>query len=253
MRRKRRYTWFPILGTQFGGGTENLGVFFNQLDTISPVRRDLVSNTVVTALVPDFSSENTADATTGDAFVSTLRDRVEGQDWLLKRLVGKIFVQNNQVLTSETEGWPYALVKAGFFVARADDDNQGVCSLAATEASPWGIQNVMNPWIWQRSWMLSNPGWGDASVGNSAGWPGRAPCTNYGGYGSGVMDGPHIDSRVARRITKEHRLWFAITALGWAATGNPNVDVGAQAANISYTLDLRVLGAMRKAKSVSSF
>ena len=88
-----------------------------------------------------------------------LRDEVEGQSWLLKRLVGNIFCQyvNADGNSDPSQFWRQALVTAGFFVSRNIDSIQGEPDLDYDEYDPMFLDNITNPWIWRRSWILSNP------------------------------------------------------------------------------------------------
>ena len=134
-----------------------------------------------------------------------LRDEVEGQSWLLKRLVGNIFCQyvNADGNSDPSQFWRQALVTAGFFVSRNIDSIQGEPDLDYDEYDPMFLDNITNPWIWRRSWILSNPEGNvvrdDFPIANS----------NYVGDASG----PHIDSKVKRRILREQRLFFALTKI----------------------------------------
>jgi len=238
-RRKQKFTWLPVLGSRFGEGEAFYGTstFFEEL---VPPLLDINPPTMDNAglfcipVVPDFSQQpDILDLT------ASLRDRVEGQDWLLKRLVGKLHVSTRDEDTTDT--WPAVLVTCGFFVARSYDADPAACDLQDEEIDPRATDNVQDPWIWRRTWKLgvtSSNDWGYAG-----GWP-----KNNAAYGS-VADGPHIDSKVARRITREHRLWFAGSAFGVSPRGLISDDE----CHIDLSLDLRVLGAMRRGKNVSSF
>ena len=131
----------------------------------------------------------------------------KGQSWLLKRLVGNIFCQyvNADGNSDPSQFWRQALVTAGFFVSRNIDSIQGEPDLDYDEYDPMFLDNITNPWIWRRSWILSNPEGNvvrdDFPIANS----------NYVGDASG----PHMGSKVKRRILREQRLFFALTAVGW--------------------------------------
>lgn len=243
-RRKSKYSWFPVLGSIFSGdgGTHRVSTFFNEL-TVRGDDSDIptVGNGMfIMPLVPDFTPQEA-----GGTTEFTLSDFVQGQDYILKRIVGKIFVSLDQP-QGTTAGWPSILVTAGFFVARNDEDNTADIALDDTSIDPQGLLNVQNPWIWRRQWMLGNPGvFADAFTGNP-GWP-----QNNAGY-PGVLDGPHIDSKVARRIVREQRLWFVCSAMGISPGGTQQPPDGADT-RVNVALDVRILGAMRRAKNKSAF
>lgn len=256
MRRRRRskYTWFPTLGTVFTTTPpEEDPVSYHDAGFLIP--RTYVPGSLTTGatptngvatytfpIVPDFTAETTF-AASGNDF--SLRDRVEGQDWLLKRLVGKIFLTTGQLQTNTT-GWDAVRITAGFFVARAEDDQQNQVDLFEEEFNTMAADNVQDPWIWRRSWMLSSR----VTTTPNSGFAGNNTI-----LGAGIFDGPHIDSKVARRITREHRLWFVVNAAGFDVDGDPAGGRAAETENpfISGWLDLRVLGTMRRGKNKSSF
>lgn len=183
----------------------------------------------------------------------------------MMRIVGKLFAErkNFAFSGSQDDPDPAVLFGAGFFVARANDLSVGggsgtpIGSATIQERrdhySPLDTDTVREPWIWRRTWILGLSGRAPRSstaVGPdfptatifTAHWP-----ASTGLYGS-VMDGPHIDSKVKRRIGQDDRLWFAISAtpypLGQNTSGNLNVE--------GY-LDYRLFGALRKARSRSAF
>ena len=170
-----------------------------------------------------------------------LRDEVEGQSWLLKRLVGNIFCQyvNADGNSDPSQFWRQALVTAGFFVSRNIDSIQGEPDLDYDEYDPMFLDNITNPWIWRRSWILSNPEGNvvrdDFPIANS----------NYVGDASG----PHIDSKVKRRILREQRLFFALTAVGWDGERREVQSLGPSQGEIHAYLGLRIFGKMMRGKN----
>lgn len=237
----------PTLGIPFGGG-EGETYRRNAFEVlIHPgVDKGIApggdTNSMQTGpIVPDF----TAFQQSQNAFEYTLADQVQGQDWLMKRIVGKIHLK----ATAGTGGagglafWSDILVTFGIFVAKAFDDDQAAIDLSDSEIDPQNTQNIRNPWAFRRSWTLSSPTEGGANI--------SFPCTTAG-YNS-VQDGPHVDIKVARRIRKEERLWYVVTCQG-ANVGVTSVSgtTGDQP-EILGQVDLRVLGAMRRASSRSTF
>lgn len=240
MRRKRaKYTWFPINGSSFGASEGDPYTVNSQFGEVIVPVLDITAPTTengglsILSLVPDFTvnQDNTA--------ANTLLDKVQGQEYVLKRIVGKIFVSQRSF--GVDEAWPATIVTAGIFVARAIDDSQGEVDLQDNEVDPNDVHNIEQPWIWRRSWKLGDPATTDYALAGA--WP-----TNNAGY-PGVMDGPHIDAKVARRVRREHRLWLAVSAFGVSPSG---LSATGQAA-IDYQIDIRLLGAMRKGRNESSF
>lgn len=242
MRRKRgKYTWFPVLGSSFGAtpgpDANHVGFVFQEL--IVPAL-DITPPTIengglaVNAVVPDFTQYNDGTAT------ASLLDEVQGQEYVLKRIVGKIFVSLRQTAGLE-DPWPAVIVTCGLLVARALDESQGEIELQDNEVDPNNALNAGQPWIWRRSWKFSNF---EVSESNDAGaWP-----ANNSQCGS-VLDGPHIDAKVSRRVRREHRLWLASSAFGISPTGL----TATSGAAVDINMDIRLLGAMRRGRNESSF
>lgn len=141
---------------------------------------------------------------------NALADYTQG-GYILKRVVGKLFVAARQ--EDPTEGnavIPGVLVTASLEVLRTDPNTNnptGLADLTVYDAQAAG--NERDPWIWQRSWILSN---GNAVNFNEAAdksW-GFFPYSNAE-YGS-VLDGPHVDAKAKRRIGTEERLALIVSA-----------------------------------------
>lgn len=255
-RRRSKGTWFPIFGQLVGieGQQETVAGVDGQV----PVAGAGGLNTALHVLTLDAPRE-----TQTDDF--TLAD-VLGSEYLLRRIVGKIFILNAGGATSP----PFAKVTAGFFVARADPENSfyplgagtNLIPPGSTEAqasfSPLEQQTQREPWLWRRSWILGNPGivqnsadpgsaTGTAKLGAST-WEQFPPCT--AGYGS-VLDGPHLDAKTLRRVGQDDRLYFAVSACRWPLTADPG---GLPPnGNLVYHLDYRIFGSLRKAKQTGRF
>lgn len=248
-RRKGKFTWFPVLGSVFqdGGDTRRVSAFFNELvvnnsDAGSPT---IGTGMFIQPIVPDFTPQEDGGTTN-----FTLSDFVQGQDWILKRLVGKCFVSLDWSRSEDiTGGWPAVLVTAGFFVARASENNGGDVGLDDTSIDPQGALNTQNPWIWRRSWLLGTDLNPSGEFNRNPGYPQN----NLAGYGSGILDGPHLDSKVARRIMREQRLWFVCSAQGISPSGISVGGEGTADISVNVVLDVRVLGAMRRGRNVSAF
>lgn len=244
-RRRTKYTWFPILGSNFPasetGAGRHVTVFFNEL-TVPRTDNTPVSDGAglfVQPILPDFTAQEDGNT------VFTLNDYVQGQEYILKRIVGSIFLGVSTPGDS-TDSWGSILVTAGFFVARADESDSTQVALDSESTDPLSVINAQNPWIWRRSWMLGNdPARVLQTPGSNPVWP-----QTNSAYGS-MREGTHIDSKVARRVRREARLWFALSAIGVDANGIS--QPGTDDTNINMALDIRILGAMRRAKNASAF
>lgn len=245
MRRKRtrKYTWMPILGglgTPAGASGENTSFF---ADELVPFANGTVAQ-YVTPIVPD-ETEQPDPALAGS---QSLRDLTEGQDWFLKRIVGKLQIACSQSgADAFPTAWPNVIVGAAFFVARANDDNPNELDMTSDEVDPLNAFNTRQPWIWRRTWILSNLG--QASGGATNVHYGPMDNSQFGS----ALDGPHIDAKTARRIRKEERLWFTISAIGFDRAPGAPVTVEFEYTTVSFTLDYRILGQMRKSTNRSTF
>jgi len=242
-RRKRGSggVWLPTLGTNWITGEENYveSGFSFRTDDVSNVRSDgpTVKYFPVTK---DFTVEP---ETFFGLQTQTLRDEVQGNAWLLKRIVGRLNLECEQSDTSLTDDWPFLQVAAGFFVSRAADVDQSFPDLGDEEIDVMGVNNIADPWIWRRTWLLANP----ASLGALN----DATPTSNSRY-NGDLGGPVIDSKVARRIEREHRLWFAISTMGWNGSDIQVPDSGAQP-RVKGWLDIRLFGRMTSGRRTGSF
>lgn len=198
-----------------------------------------VAGLQVGPLVPDVTLQY--DGTTP----STLRDLTEGQDWICKRIVGKIHLWAiASALAQGSSAWSRAICCFGIFVARAEDAAPGNADLDDDEMDPMNLENIRNPWMFRRTWVFTNPGSGGLTFGNTF--------FTDNAFASGEA-GSHVDVRVARRIRREERLWYAFSCKG--------ADIGVQsvtgAASGQMTVegkaDLRMLGAMRRSNNRSTF
>lgn len=226
MRRKQRVVWLPTDPNEAVGAvpTTNWGTITNQLN---------ISGTVPTASseVP-LVIDQPADPTT-----STLAD-IESSGYRLRRIVGKIFVQTD--LLDEESGITTIGVTAGLIIRRVDQDGTSLNSqvgLNQSACSPSERENIMDPWIWRRSWVLENPILTLVSPGPVG--PIRLMTSNML-YGS-ALDGPHVDQKTARLVGPEERLFLdvSVTALEGADGQNELTN------DTTVFYDFRVLGTMR--------
>jgi hypothetical protein len=200
-------------------------------------------NTFILPVVPDAPEDN-EDLPVGQGrLVQAL-----GNEWFLERIVGKLFLSLR--LGQSTLDTRHALVGAGFFVARASDEDFGGGIDLPIGAEDFQRRNsnyspihedvIREPWLWRRTWILG--GQFNAQEGYN-----QFPSTNAF-YGS-VMDGPHIDAKSVRRIGNDERLFFAISTANFKSN-----SAGLDTNNtVDGYLDLRVLGSLRRARGKSTF
>lgn len=231
----------PTLGSTKAGEGEAWGSTAFGFRVNMPQKNYVFATPFVISLVPDETRQ--PDQAQTDQV--SLRDFTEGQDWFLKRLVGKCTIRTFKSTAGTT--WRNAMIAAAFFVAKAQDDDQEQPDLQPDEYDPLNSQNVRQPWIWRRTWQLS-VGSQTFSTFTAAAYP------NMNQFGPGVLDGPHIDAKTARRIRREERLWFCVNATGYDDEFGNNVDNGVDGSSgIFGELDYRILGQMRKSTNRSTF
>lgn len=245
-RRKTRYTWLPMLG---GAGDPNVDesnrVAFPFQATTGGVPM-VTGSTGSISLVPLLEDTPQESITTANPDPN-IADFI-GTDYVIKRLVGKIFLSMAQPAADT----PFATyVTCGVFVARADDQQPLLPVGASTQAlakenyDPGYTDNVREPWAWRRNWVLGNKN--TTNAGTAFGSMRQMPDNNT--QFPGVLDGPHIDMKVARRVRSDERLWFVCSA---SAIADDN-QLPTVALTVDGYADLRALGALRKAHNRSAF
>lgn len=229
LRRRSRYTWFPTQSRLL----QDLPTTFRSSGLI--VDNDGSHSVGILPLTYDFPQQSTV----ADPATVSLAD-FKGSAYILKRIVGKIYVS----LLGPSTGISGCFVAAGFFVARADDTNPDLPVAAVTspnEYDPLNPDNMMEPWIWRRTWLLNNPYY----VPDLATFNGQGLFSDNRSYGD-VMSGTHVDAQTARRVDEDSRLYMAFSAHNLVAEA---ADPG----NVTINFDLRLLGALRKNKNRSTF
>lgn len=254
-KRRTRFTWLPTLGTAGPepGNDNSSGRSF----TVA-VLPDQSSAVVISPITFDEPREG------DDTAISDPLGTILGNEYFLKRIVGKLFaaLQGTRNSGDDPSVHPAALFGAGFFIARANDSQQGsdqpIGSATASERqenySPLSEDVIREPWIWRRTWILGNPPFvlreNQLAAANLTAQYlpfANAPSSTME-YGS-VADGPHIDAKTARRIKQDERLFFVVAAR--SVPGHS--DVVNNPVSIHGYLDFRLLGALRKARQGSAF
>lgn len=169
---------------------------------------------------------------------SSLSD-IENSGYRLRRIVGGvwIFIAQNNTATEDIFG-----VTAGFMVRRVDATGGSLASSAGfSEFDCDDVDNSMDPWIWRRSWILSNGPTGGTSLPPNADELAsivhRGPSFNYGPASGNAFEGAHVDQKTARIVGPEERLFLDVSCIALNSSGANTSIVG-------FT-NLRVLGSMR--------
>lgn len=266
MRRRRKFrgTWMPNIGTVQEDPTQAPTAGIDLDISIAGGAGGIVPVVAVTPLILDQPQEP-------DPFISDLPlSYFTANEYALRRIVGKCFVQTYGFTSTTSEvnleaNAPLVQVTAGFFVARAGDEQS--TPDGALRPIGWSTQYLLSynpdipdtirePWIWRRQWLIGNfPTvqmlWQNLTFNTLTVEPGLAwdvPTNNW--VGRSVADGPHIDARTRRRVGNDDRLWFAAVAQNYPRRTSGGYD---SPSVVRMHLDYRVFGAMRKARNRGAF
>jgi len=245
--RRPRVVWLPVHGRDFSTGEG--ANFANGVGGTLTVPQDGTIVADVTDVTFDYS--DSASQEEGVDFRS-LQDLTSGNAYRLRRIVGKIHAAALVTSATETE-IPTIDLAAGFMVNRTDDDGNILAGQSTVTGDvtrgPLAQDGAEDPWIWRRRWLLTAlpPAVAVApstsvlaaafTVFNELGSQGQWPNTTAG-YGS-VADGPHIDQKTARIISRDERLFFWIQAR--LTNPSPETEPGF----VPWQLDLRLLASLR--------
>lgn len=236
-RRKSRYTWFPVNPTFIGENPNPKTYYFGDSE-VSPT----IGTGIQIIAVPVLQDQDQQTGQT-DAGIS-LRDRVEGKDYALERIVGKVWASVSQdVADGAGEYTNTAVLVAMAFAILPVDDSTGQPALNDADYDPLNADNSGAPWMWRRTWVLYN----NLATPN-VDFTGP---TNIGSYGS-VMDGGHVDIKSVRRVRREQRLFWILAMDSIARFVNGSADIPI-VNRVQWGYDLRVLGGMRRARNQSTF
>lgn len=218
--------WLPNTGHQATGADQ----FIVGSNAVGPTFGAGGLNTTINSLTLDYP----ADAVRAGAVQPLSLSDYQGSGYRLRRVVGKFFCGIDQdVGDGQGNSYPEAaLVAAGLIVLRVDSTTGAPLNATANDYSPLNLDNVQDPWIWRRTWMLSNfqgfAGGGGAHTAYS-----YYPITNAE-YGS-VKDGPHLDQKTARRVSDEERLFLVVS------TVYPSGLAADVAGTVRWVFDYRIL------------
>lgn len=151
---------------------------------------------------------------------------IESSGYRLRRIVGKIYASVEQL---ELQDCGAVLCTAGFIVLRVAET--GVATNPSI--SPQGVDNIDAPWIWRRTWIVAN----GSSTSAFTQFVDSSPFSNFEG-GPSALDGPHVDQKTARIVSREERLHLALSTV---MLHNGVVDP----IHVQWLWDLRVLASMR--------
>lgn len=247
-RRQRKFTWMPGIGAVGqNAAVDQSYMFLNALPApanglAGAGTRGGNPSIFIVPLIQDKPLEPGAQNEVAGSLNNVL-----GNEWFCERIVGDIFV-GTRLGTTEDQGPRTIAVTCGIFVARAGETNpnlpQGASQGTATESqlqfSPAALNTIREPWMWRRTWVLGRSF--DTADGLA-----QNPSVNS--FYATLHNGPHVDVKSVRRIGNDERLWFAVTCT--------DISIGfpapTEAGLVDVMMDLRVLGALRKARNKSTF
>lgn len=190
-----------------------------------------------------FDETEDSETAQADPAKRTLRDIVQGNEWRLRRIVGKSFIvaAPNTALGATTSA--LVDVALGFMVCKTYDDGAPLTDF--NEVNPLAQDSMEDPWIWRRRWLL-NPYGNVVPITPADGGRAFQPFiwgfpNSTAGYGS-VADGPHIDAKTARVIHRQERL-FGVLAARRSFLAMTPTTVGDY--TVRMLLDYRLLGGLR--------
>jgi hypothetical protein len=240
-RRKQRLQWFPTIGTELDQNTSFGQSPAGRAFSVSGIGPGAPSKTIFTPLTFDqptiFEAEAEGGVNPNLINAMSLADW-QMQAWRLKRIVGKIFIGATLDDTA-ANGVFGLLVTAGFIVRNVDSETGDPRSSTIDQAVD-SLQNIQDPWIWRRQWILSTRLAQQISGDSDA--VANFPRTTAG-YGS-VLDGPHIDAKTNRVIGPEERLFFNVTV---TVQPTPSVAGFQDVGHVYGYLDYRLLGGIQRA------
>lgn len=135
----------------------------------------------------------------GIGYSSGLLSSVNRQSWMLKRLVGSIFV------AVKTAAGSAVIATVGLVKVPTQADGS-IAQTVSVTYNPFQNDSQKRRWLWRRSWML----------GGNAGYPGL-PFGNMD-YSS-LKEGSHIDSKMKVTVQYEERLQWVFGVANAGGTG----------------------------------
>lgn len=245
-RRKRRGgIWLPVYGNSVNGASTD---FVAGGQSIVPVAD---SGAVIVEAVPvTFDYTESAWQTQSGALTNTLHDIVSGQEWRLRRIVGKLHAVHATRIP-ETNGTTAAATEfaAGYMVLKTDEEGDPLTDL--NEVNPLIQESADDPWIWRRKWILGNSSINVFGYFNEPTDPVGKMVYQMGKYAwpyatanyNSVADGPHIDQKTNRVIHRQERLFLIMATRIYNPTGQ-TIGPYSEESDVYVTYDHRFFGSL---------
>lgn len=258
--RKRRGTWFPNVGTAGPGegadvDDDDAGLWFRFVLPAVAGSGSFLTQTLILPLTFDQIEEDNLN-------VNERLANIVGSEYILRRIVGNLFVGREAGIDTAAGDYSGVLVSAGFMVARQEDESispdipigaNGVVE-SRENYSPAATSTIREPWIWRRRWILGRGSAGGFTAQPNFQGPTFAfPPSNVSYNGSNSNQ--YIDARTIRRVGQDDRLWLSMAVRGlsdqWLAPFT--ADRSVQETDVHCHLDYRLFGSLRRAKQTGRF
>lgn len=237
-KRKARVVWLPVdIENRVGKSpqpADNAAVdssHFIKIFTLNPLGDPALTEEIPVVL----DQQNASLGGTANILTDKTLADVAQSGYRLRRIVGKVWFGIQQDAQPDPQSPTTGIITAGFIIRHTAANG---ASMAAVAGGPTGntiststLDNIDDPWIWRRSWLLSNV----ASANPDAN---TFPVSSNLVLGS-ALDGPHVDAKTARIVGPEERLFLSVTC-----TAIDGTSQGPPVAVICVG-DLRVLASMR--------
>ena len=250
-RRGPKVNWLPVFGQGIEpGGNQHSNGWLGELAIPGDVNDFSISGTALT-----FDEPKDDDAAT--PATTSLADFI-GSGYFLRRIVRKFPRRaSNQGARGRSTRGPRNPVGPRVLRRARSGPSSRSSHRELEDYNPLETDNMQEPWIWRRTWILSNPtnqirnnyqvSQGNAPYGVSGSTKWLQFPTTTAGYGS-VLDGPHIDQKTKRTITNDDRLWCVLAAHKLPL----DVDYDDSGATLDWWLDYRLLGSIIRAGHVKA-
>lgn len=232
-RRKRRGTWLPNVGSIYST-TTTVGEqcsyiqFIVQPAHVGPNAGGTVFSAAMQIDSPD-PALTSGSAALGQYQLGTLAQE-ESFGYMLNRIVGTFVVAIAKPAVIEAGHFVPTLcvVTCGFMVRRIDQEDVETPVVGAQGSDPQSIENIQDPWLWRRSWLLTtNSGGAGLAPDDHAANFGAGDFVSSNSFGTGSYNTCNVDVKSRRRITKEERLFLSIgvRTFGFLPDSTSNLDV----------------------------
>jgi len=261
MRRKRRSrgTWFPILGTQGSGEGGDIRTT-NAISFAVDAPADGNPSMAITPITYDYPQEAPDLSPTADTLTE-----IVGNEYICKRILGSCFAEYDSPYNAQnnTGGPDAVLTTVGIFVARAASGAaapfqsdipvgfaQGTLLDDVNTYSPQNPATIREPWMWRKSWILSNQRKWRARVEDTSDnvrtvqhltFP---PNNIYGTFRGGEA----VDVKTRRRVGNDDRL-FVVADVRSYPFGTTSSFPG----TVYFVLDVRMFAQLVRAKNRGNF